>query len=109
MASSSSAATSVALEVREVVVGRITSVFDDEDELMHDPEPAKTVNLPSWMADIYHTLGREVQSLGDAIDALRRASQDPRQTAPHLVRAYEQLLQQQHEFCEKTEHNIQLA
>ena len=52
MASSSSAAASVALEVREVGVMRITSVFDDEDELMHDLEPAKKINLPTWMADI---------------------------------------------------------
>src|SRR5258705_4559891 len=109
MASSSSTAASVALEIRDVGVMRITSVFDDVDELMHDPEPAKKINLATWMADIYQKLGDEVETLGDAIDALRRASQDPRQTAPHLVRAYEQTLRSQHEFCERTEHNIQLA
>ena len=108
MASSSGTA-SVALEVREVGIERITSVFDDDDIEMMDYRPAKRVNLPSWMADIYQKLGYEVSTLGDAIEALKRASQDARQTAPHLVRAYEQMIKQQHELCTQTEQNDQQA
>ena len=104
-----SAAASVALEVREVGIERITSVFDDDNTEMMDYRMAKRVNLPSWMADIYQKLGHQVSTLGDAIEALKRASQDPRQTAPHLVCANEQMIKQQHELCTRTEQNVQQA
>ena len=64
------ASSSVALEVREVRVERIASVFDDDKVEMMDYRPAKRVNLPSGMADIYQKLGHEVSTLGDAIEAL---------------------------------------
>ena len=74
---------------------RNNSVLED-DLLMEEAPPQRTVYGPQWLRDSYLSICHEINRLDGVITAMQDAREDPERNAPGLCKAYNMSLRQHH-------------
>ena len=94
---SSSSSQDQQLQLRDFTMTKYQSVLDDDQEMMDDA-PVRKVNAPLWLSNMYGNICSQITEMGNVIQSLKDQQQDPQHVSPGIVRAYNLLLEQQHQL-----------
>src|SRR5436853_2776670 len=105
---SSSSSQDQQLQLRDFTMTKYQSVLDDDQEMMDDA-PVRKVNAPLWLSNMYGNICSQITEMGNVIQSLKDQQQDPQHVSPGIVRAYNLLLEQQHQLYNTQTQNLTRA
>src|SRR5436853_4867572 len=85
------------LQLHYFTMTQYQSVLDDDQE-MTDDAPVRKVIAPLWLSNMYGNICSQITEMGNVIQSLKDQQQDAQHVFPGIVRAYNLLLEQQHQL-----------